>query len=82
MDQKIINRETYSGLDFLGDLGGLFDALYILGGMLIAPVSGFALNAKLLSNLFQAYESQKENIYKEGIIKDIQEDFQPSKIEG
>ena len=54
MDQKIISRSTYSGLDFLGDLGGLFDAFYVLGSMILAPVSGFALNARLLSNLFQA----------------------------
>ena len=54
MDQKIINRETYSGLDYLGDLGGLFDAFRILGSILISPVVGFALNTRLLSSIFKA----------------------------
>lgn len=30
-DLKQINRKTYSILDFLGDCGGLFDALLVIG---------------------------------------------------
>ncbi len=29
-DKMIINRGTYSILDWLGDLGGLFDALFLI----------------------------------------------------
>ena len=44
-DTAIINRQTYSLLDWLGDLGGLFDALYLIGYALIAPLANFALNS-------------------------------------
>ena len=44
-----INRETYSMLDWLGDMGGLLDALYIIGAVLMHPFSKFALKSKLLS---------------------------------
>lgn len=36
-DLKQINRQTYSALDFLGDCGGLFDALLVIGQALITP---------------------------------------------
>ena len=61
MDQKIINRETYSGLDFLGDLGGLLDAFKIIGGIFVAPISSFALNARLLKTIFRADAPSVEN---------------------
>ena len=61
MDQKIINRETYSGLDFLGDLGGLFDAFKIIGGIFVAPVSGFALNSRLLSTIFRVATPREQS---------------------
>ena len=60
IDQKIIARETYSGLDYLGDLGGLVDAFIILGNIFISPVAGFALNARLLSSIFKREETQTE----------------------
>ena len=36
-DQQITNRQTYSILDWLGDMGGLLDALYFLGKFLVVP---------------------------------------------
>ena len=44
-----INRQTYSVLDWLGDLGGLIDALYYIGYYLMSPFSLFALQTKLAS---------------------------------
>ena len=35
LNQKIIARDTYHGLDFMGDLGGLFDAFLIIGNIFI-----------------------------------------------
>ena len=66
-NHKIIARETYHGLDFLGDLGGLFDALKILGGILISPVSAFALNSRLLTTIFRVATPSED---KKGDIKD------------
>ncbi len=52
LDKLVVGRETYSLLDWLGDLGGLFDALFILCGVIISPVAQFSMKAMLLSKLF------------------------------
>ena len=52
-DKLVVNRETYSMLDWLGDLGGLFDALRLLCTLGIFPVSSFSLQATLMSKLFR-----------------------------
>ena len=46
------NRQTYSVLDFLGDLGGLLDALRLIGEAFIAPFSQFALKVTLMASVF------------------------------
>ena len=74
-DQTIIARETYSGLDYLGDLGGLVDAFIILGNIFISPVAGFALNARLLSSIFKSQETQSEKAKTFTDSSDIQKDF-------
>ena len=43
-DLEIWNRNTYSFLDFLGDLGGLYDALQSVCLALVAPFSSLALS--------------------------------------
>ena len=43
-----IERQTYSLLDWIGDVGGLFDGLKVLGTFLIAPVATFAMQAEVL----------------------------------
>ena len=48
---KRTDRETYSLLDWLGDCGGLLDALYVIGSVLAAPFASFALNNKLISTM-------------------------------
>ena len=64
-DKIIINRESYSLLDWLGDLGGLFDALFIICGAIVAPVATFSMKATLLSKFFRfkprdEHESEEE----------------------
>jgi len=49
MDQNIIERQTYSLLEWLGDVGGLFDGLCLIGGLIIAPLGAFALKTELLT---------------------------------
>ena len=43
----------------MGDMGGLLDAFFILGQLLISPVSGFALRSKLLSSMFRYRDSYR-----------------------
>ena len=50
-DLTVINRQTYSLLDWLGDCGGLLDALLLLGQIFVAPISSFALSTKLMTSL-------------------------------
>ena len=51
-DVTIIERSTYTMLEWLGDIGGLFDALAIIGRVLIAPVAAISMQAKLLNKAF------------------------------
>ena len=53
LDKVIINRESYSLLDYLGDLGGLIDALYYICYTIVAPVASFSMKATLLSKIFR-----------------------------
>ena len=48
---KEIERATYHFFDWLGDCGGLLDALFFLADMLIFPFTSFALRERLLSSL-------------------------------
>ena len=47
------NRETYHFLDYLGDLGGLLDALKVMALGFIMPFSAFAMQVDLLLSFFQ-----------------------------
>ena len=42
-------RQTYSLLDWLGDLGGLFDALWYVVSLVVKPASAFVLQTTMLS---------------------------------
>ena len=45
------NRESYATLDWLGDIGGLVDALFILGRFIVEPFAVYALNSRLTSTI-------------------------------
>ena len=44
---KQINRKTESILDWLGDWGGLYDGLILIGRVLTNPYSAYALKSQL-----------------------------------
>ena len=52
-DAVIINRQTYSLLDWLGDIGGLQGTLATICYYLVTPFSTFALQRFLLTSFFQ-----------------------------
>lgn len=61
----MIERSTYSLLDWFGDLGGLYEALYFLGYFVASPAAAMSLKANLLANNFlyvrsKEYENEKE----------------------
>ena len=47
----VTERSTYSFLDILGDVGGLYDALRILGGLLVVPFASKALSNELVKKI-------------------------------
>ena len=51
-DQIVYERAVYTFLDFLGDVGGLLDALKLIGASLISLIYGGSLSTFLLSQLF------------------------------
>ena len=57
MDQNVIERQTYSFLDWLGDIGGLYDALRLIGLFVVAPFSSFKQKAELLFHVFRFTKS-------------------------
>lgn len=48
LDQYVIERQTYSVLEWLGDVGGLFGILGLIGGTIIGPIAKFQLKSELL----------------------------------
>ena len=43
----ISERQTYSLLEYLGDLGGLFDALRYIASLILGPLTAIALKLSL-----------------------------------
>ena len=59
LDMLITERETYGVLEWLGDIGGLFDALRYIGYLLIAPIASYHLKTELLSSIFNKQKTQR-----------------------
>ena len=55
-------RSTYSFLEWLGDVGGLFDGLGLIFRVLIGPFSAFAVKAELLTKIFKLSGSSIEAV--------------------
>ena len=53
-------------LDWLGDVGGLFDALRLIARLLIGPIAALTLKAELLSHFFRYLAMAEEGRSKEG----------------
>lgn len=57
-DLTQIERKTYDFLEFLGDLGGLLDALYGIGLLVVSPFVDFETSNQIMSQLFM-FKSSK-----------------------
>ena len=64
--QTTIERQTYSMLELMGDVGGLLDGLKIVGGFFVTPIASFALRVKLLASGFKLLGA-KNTVVTEGI---------------
>ena len=61
---RVINRQTYGLLDWLGDCGGLLDALFFIGEGLMQPLAAFAVQSKLVSMIISYLPSNDKEILK------------------
>ena len=52
-DTKVTSRQTYSLLEWLGDVGGLADALYIIGYIMLGEIELACLKDYLLTKIFR-----------------------------
>ena len=50
--ETLIERQTYSILDWVGDVGGLMDGLRIIAVNLVAPLAALNLKAELLKSIY------------------------------
>ena len=49
----ILSRQTYSVLEWLGDVGGLNDSLYLIAQLILLPFTSFYNSSFLTRNLFR-----------------------------
>lgn len=53
---QVTERRAYSILEWLGDVGGLLDALRYIGYYLITPITAFHMHVALLTQSFRIVE--------------------------
>ena len=79
-DEFMTERDTYSLLEWLGDVGGLFDMLRLMGSWLVVPFATFRLSSQLLSKIFR-YISSLAKAKSEGLYESSAE-LQDARKEG
>ena len=65
-DLQVVQRQTYSLLEWLGDIGGLLEALKYLGIVVLLPLRSFMLKNELISTIFHYVESLAMKETREG----------------
>lgn len=68
-DLNIIERKTYSVLEWFRDVGGLSVALTKIGNLLLGSLSAFTLKATILTNV---YRHMKSLTYAEPEVSDLE----------
>ena len=58
----VIERATYNLLDLMGDIGGLYDGLFLLIKGIIRPIAALTLNSKLLRLVFKLVKSKGNDV--------------------
>ena len=80
-----INRQTYSFFEWLGDIGGLLDAVLVIAELALWHYSKFRFSSLLMKNLFRVKLSSvdehpkkkmRQPMKKKFNVKNLQEAFQ------
>ena len=56
-----IERQTYSFLEWLGEIGGLFEMARVFGFLVVAPLASYRLRSELLTKIFRFIPSYSAN---------------------
>ena len=61
LDQRVLNfqRNTYDFFGFLGDIGGFYDAVFIILRIILQPITTFSLKSFILTVMFRLVPSRK-----------------------
>ena len=60
MNLQRIDRAVYNGLDWLGDLGGLYEALAVVLGVIVTQINYKKLENYLVAQLFREKDKQNQ----------------------
>lgn len=65
LSERIVERSTYSFLDWVGNVGGLFNGLRISFSLLLTPITAYSLRSVLLDQVYSSKDSKKVGIENE-----------------
>ena len=65
-EKLIIERSTYALLDWVGDVGGLMDGIYIFTGVLLGGLVSIGVKAKLHNLIFRLGEEHEQSTHNNG----------------
>ena len=60
-DVTVYDRSTYHTLEWIGDIGGLYDGLKIIGSILAQPIAAFSLKSRMLLVMEKTRPVEPEN---------------------
>ena len=60
-DMQVTERRAYSLLEWLGDVGGLLEALRNIGTFLITPITAYLMRVALLTENFRYIKHTKHD---------------------
>ena len=60
LDSKLFERDIYDYMDWLGDIGGIYSALFIIGAFFVSLLQYEPVYQLLIQNLFMIPSSPEE----------------------
>ena len=60
-EKRITERQTYNMLEWVGDVGGLFDGLVLICRLFVAPLATLTLKLELLKEIFKSRKDSADS---------------------
>ena len=81
LDMSVINRDTYTSLNLLGDIGGLAEGVYIIFGFIVVLFNYNTFEDYLVRQLYRR-ETQKDKISRKSGLNSAAETLKLQNSEG